>query len=71
MTDPHPGAVQAVVDELVGGLDLLGRLLLPLVGGVMPRPETRSRVAVVDALEVFGHGVLIVAVHTDLLLGTV
>lgn len=70
MTGPHPRAVQAVVDELGGALGLLRRLLLPLVGGVTLRLKTCRKVTVVDALEIFGHGVLVVAVHTDLLLGT-
>lgn len=68
--EPHPSMVQAVVDELVGALGLLRCLLLPLFGGVALHLETRRGVTVVDALEVFGHRVLIVAVHTDLLLGT-
>lgn len=70
MTEPRPCAVQAVVNELVGALGLLGRLLLPLVGDVTLCLKTCREVTVVDALKVFGHRVLVVAVHTDLLLGT-
>lgn len=58
MTEPRPRAVLAVVDELVGALGLLG---LPLVEVTVVRTLVR---------QVFGHRVLIVAVHSDLLLGT-
>lgn len=70
MPEPRPRAVQAVVDELTGALGFLKCLLLPLAGGVTLHLKTRREVTVVDALEVFGHGVLVVAVHTDLLLRT-